>query len=258
MTEYRYPDPEDRLTVALIEEEYDGETWEKSEKQILEKAAGAISGLGGNPRERRLFDVGCGIGRLFRFFAGLTGEIIALEPDRKRYQMALAEAERVQADTGVRIQVLQQILREEEPLQGPLFDVVLSSHVLQHISRRQAQQMMKGMAQRLRQGGLLILTTTYDEEETFFLETWRQGKRQCRAIAADTFDRLCSQQEGLPVRKFTREQVERLAALWGLQPVYFQGYHYKNKGEEEREAEKRERNEDGGKPRDAFYIFMKS
>ena len=39
MAEYKYPDPDDRLTVALIDEEYDGKEWEKSEQQILKKSS---------------------------------------------------------------------------------------------------------------------------------------------------------------------------------------------------------------------------
>lgn len=258
MAEYKYPDPDDRLTVALIDEEYDGKEWEKSEQQILKKAAGAISGLGENPRERRLFDVGCGIGRLFRFFAGLTGEIIALEPDRDRYEKALAEGARVQEETGVVIQVRNEMLKEEQTEGEQQFDVVLSSHVLQHVARRQAEQMMKTMTRQLRQGGLLLLMTTYTEEkEEFFLESWNQGKRQCSPVSADVFDQLCSQGKGLPVRKFLREKLVRMADSCGLQEIYFQGYHYKTEGAAEGDTEKTGRIKDGGKPRDAFYIFVK-
>ena len=45
MMNYKYPDKDDRLTIELINTEYDGPYWEKSEAAVLEKAGEAIKAL---------------------------------------------------------------------------------------------------------------------------------------------------------------------------------------------------------------------
>ena len=35
MSEYQYPDKDDKLTAALINNEYDGLSWQKSEEKVI-------------------------------------------------------------------------------------------------------------------------------------------------------------------------------------------------------------------------------
>ena len=66
---YKYPDKDDRLTIELINTEYDGPYWEKSEAAVLEKAGEAIKALPEKDDSKRLLDLGCGKGRLIGTFA---------------------------------------------------------------------------------------------------------------------------------------------------------------------------------------------
>ena len=62
MSEYQYPDKDDKLTAALINNEYDGLSWQKSEEKVMSVAVAAVSGLSTGRHHRTLLDVGCGIG----------------------------------------------------------------------------------------------------------------------------------------------------------------------------------------------------
>lgn len=70
------------------------------------------------------------------------------------------------------------------------FQIVLSSHVMQHIPQDMAEDLMGEMARRLEPGGLLILTTTCTDgaEDLFFRERWLDGARHEEAIDGKTFD----------------------------------------------------------------------
>lgn len=87
---YTYPDHQDRLTCQLIETEYDGAYWGKSEDAVLKQACQMIAALrqqnkgswAGEAGEKiRMLDLGCGLGRLFSVFSGTyADEITAAEP----------------------------------------------------------------------------------------------------------------------------------------------------------------------------------
>ena len=260
MAAYVYPDRGDRLTMALINEEYDGESWGKSEERVMALAAEALAALPSAPAERAALDVGCGLGRLFGFFAQYAGRIEALEPDRERCVLACQEARRVAEDTGVCISVINDILGDNKA--DGAYDFVVSSHVLQHLGRRQAWMLMQTMARKLKEGGLLILTTTYacDGQERFFCESWHEGRRLSRQVSAEEFETTFSEGGGLPVRAFTSDAIEEMADAAGLELKEFRPFHGKASGvgEGAREDVGSGAEEQGERePRDAFYIFTK-
>ena len=56
---YQYPDKDDRLTMQLIEGEYESAYWEASEKNVLEKAFDAIKDMPEKDDIKKLLDLGC-------------------------------------------------------------------------------------------------------------------------------------------------------------------------------------------------------
>lgn len=106
MSEYQYPDKDDKLTAALINNEYDGLSWQKSEEKVMSVAVAAVSGLSTGRHHRTLLDVGCGIGRMFGVFAEHVGRIDALEPDRDRADKAHSQGRRIEERTGTKISVI--------------------------------------------------------------------------------------------------------------------------------------------------------
>ena len=87
---YTYPDANDLLTIELINKEFDGEYWGKSEENLFPTIVEAVEGVAG---ERNMLDLGCGMGRLFPYFAPYMQNIQALEPDVERYAEAVKAAE---------------------------------------------------------------------------------------------------------------------------------------------------------------------
>ena len=82
---YTYPDKEDKLTCQLIDTEFDGAYWGKSEDEVLRQAMEAVDRLVEQKKARgqavNLLDLGCGMGRLFTVFAEKADSITAAEPD---------------------------------------------------------------------------------------------------------------------------------------------------------------------------------
>lgn len=260
---YTYPDRQDRLTCQLIETEYDGAYWSKSEEAVLAHARRKMEALREagqqcwSRRAPRLLDAGCGLGRLFSVFADEVEAITAVEPDSDRFAEAAKEAARITAlNNGCSVQVLHGdcgVLPAESS-----FEIVLSSHVLQHITRSMARDLMAELSRRLAPGGLLILTTTCTDqaEDLFFRESWQDGKRCEEPIDGNAFDEAYTQQDVLPVRIFAPSSIKAMAAECGLSCAEFLPYHYKDhhQPEEDRQAA------DAGRlagARDAMYLFVK-
>lgn len=249
MSDYKYPDEDDRLTVTLINEEYDSLAWQKSEERVLALAGKFISEQASETEKRILLDVGCGLGRLFGFFAGFVGRIEALEPDRQRYCMALQEAQRVEKSRGISVSVMNDVLGKNQ--NDNSYDVILSSHVIQHLGTRQTEELIQTMSQKLKKDGLLILMTTYahDDQERYFCESWENDRRVNREVTKEEFETVFYLGSELPVRMFAKEAIKEMTADAGLRLVEFRPYHGKQTDCEEKETEEQ--------PRDALYIFTK-
>ena len=130
------------------------------------------------------------------------------------------------------------------------YDVVLSSHVIQHLGSRQAEELVRAMSDRLCTGGLLILTTTYacDGQERFYSESWDGKVRKSVRITPEDFERVYRDGTDLPVRMFAEETITKMAETASLRLVAFRPFHGKIDGQ---------RTEHEHQPRDAFYLFVK-
>lgn len=248
MSEYQYPDKDDKLTAALINNEYDGLSWQKSEEKVMSVAVAAVSGLSTGRHHRTLLDVGCGIGRMFGVFAEHVGRIDALEPDRDRADKAHSQGRRIEERTGTKISVINGTIGSIA--KDTKYDVVLSSHVIQHLGSRQAEELVRAMSDRLCTDGLLILTTTYacDGQERFYSESWDGKVRKSVRITPEDFERVYRDGTDLPVRMFAEETITKMAETASLRLVAFRPFHGKIDGQ---------RTEHEHQPRDAFYLFVK-
>ena len=257
---YTYPDKNDRLTCELIEREFDGVYWGKSEELVLGQALEEAKSLSDARRKAgqkvQLLDLGCGMGRLFQTFAGIADEITGAEPDPGRFAGAEKEAHRVSDETGTPVTVLN---GDASALpDGKQFDLILSSHVMQHITCRMAEDLIKTMAEKLRPEGLLILTTTYTDssEDRFSGEGWKDGQRWSQYVSREEFDSLFGCEGMLPVRMFSSQSLCALAENAGLELIQTSRYHYQNHHSAEEDVEAN-LSGDGRGARDAMYLFRK-
>jgi 2-polyprenyl-3-methyl-5-hydroxy-6-metoxy-1,4-benzoquinol methylase len=259
---YTYPDKQDALTCSLIETEYDGEYWGKSESAVLEIIKSEIGNACGNGVS--LLDLGCGIGRMFEVFAAGCRKITACEPDFDRFSMAAQNGKKVSEEAGIPVDVINGDIHDLPA--GEHYDVVLSSHVLPHIPCRMADELMDGMADRLVNGGVLVVMTTckegfcegeeQDKADVFFRESWQNGARAAEQIDRAQFDATFGEDNVLPVRFFGVNTLREMGEKRGLACAVARGYHYKNRHSvSEDETDNKAGVLTGA--RDALYIFRK-
>ncbi|MBQ8830054.1 MAG: class I SAM-dependent methyltransferase [Oscillospiraceae bacterium] len=251
---YTYPDKNDMLTIQLIMGVSEGNYWGESENEILKVALDTVKSYD-NPK---MLDCGCGQGRLFPIFAPHVQSIYALEPDTQRYSIAVDSAAALsEYDIAVKNNDSSSLNRDQE------FDIVLSSHVLQHIPESVADSMIADIAAHTAPGGCIIVTTTHTDraEDILTMEYFKDGKRVCDEVDEETFKESFSKEGVLPVRLFADGSVPKLFAKHGFDKVSAKRYfHYYVPGETQTartDIEKNAQGDDKG-ARDILFIFRRS
>lgn len=214
----QYPDTGDALTCALIETEFDGAYWQHSEQRVLQIACTAVQQL---PRPRAMVDFGCGQGRLLPVFAPYVDTLTALEPDPTR----CAHARRAAAALGSGVQVRE---GDQHSLKTGAYDVLLCSHVLQHLPGPVAAEILTALWRAARPGALLLLATTHiaATQDAYTVEQFEGGRRTVRPIAQADFDAWQPQPGVLPVRYFARRTIAGELAAHGFTLQQTAYYHY--------------------------------
>ena len=151
-----------------------------------------------------MMDAGCGWGRLLPTFEGFFDRILAVEPDQKRLNGARKTAERrgfVDKVTFVKSQI------QELDWPSSSIDVIICSHIIQHVKRDLVKQILENMNRLLRPGGWLFLTTSHSTlGRDIFTVAKTEGKGVgFSLIDPGVFDELAKGDsgEGLPVRFYT-------------------------------------------------------
>ncbi|MBR5315217.1 MAG: class I SAM-dependent methyltransferase, partial [Firmicutes bacterium] len=247
---YTYPDKNDMLTIELIDKEFDSQYWADSEMELFPHVKEAIETLEG---ERKLLDLGCGLGRLFQAFAPMVDKIQALEPDKDRYQVASKAA----AAFGGKVQVHHgdlTVLKDDTQR----FDIVLMSHILQHIKEETIIGILEELESKTEPGALLMVTTTRanGKENQYFTEFWLDGARHVKETDKAGFEEAFDEGKVLPVCMLAEESIVRTFERHGFELVKTQYYHYEDHHDV---AEDIFANESGiGEgARDVLYIFRK-
>ncbi len=219
---YIYPDGEDVFTMALIEasEPYPG-YWQASEDDVLDRGIKMITknGLKGS-----LLDVGCGFGRLLLKFSQYFDLLYGVEPDRERFEVCKKNItewgmeEKVRLYNGT-VDMLEDKLR---------FDVILCSHVVQHIPEQTSRQLLKALRKLLKDNGLLIVSTSHsDTDKDIFLKNYIdvEGKRVEEKISQAEFNSFENRNGVLPTKKFSGDNLLKLLENSGFKAVDSRVYH---------------------------------
>ncbi|HBY19881.1 MAG TPA: hypothetical protein DEG71_02555, partial [Clostridiales bacterium] len=170
MSNYQYPDTNDELVCKLIDkvEPFKG-YWEKSEKKVIDEMRNEILKYMKrfNIEECFLLDAGCGIGRLVGEFQEYFYRIVAIEPDKKRFAETVKNISNTSYSSKVELRnILIQELDNEEK-----YDVILCSHILQHIQTEELAKVLQKLKAILKPNGLLLITTCHSiEEEDLYIK----------------------------------------------------------------------------------------
>ena len=167
--QYNYPDPGDAITFKVIDTyQHISNYWSNSEKWILRNIHKIIADKGIS--NYRLLDVGCGEGRLFGEFIENATEIVGIEPDVQRFGNAQICIKENNFQDKVRIY---NSLLEDAKLQET-FDIVLSSHIIQHIPSHSVNAHLEKLASLTTDGGLLIINTNTSNRSSTSATNWRK------------------------------------------------------------------------------------
>lgn len=201
MSEYEYPDTDDRLTVRMIEEKepYEG-YWERSEEEVFSHAENFLTG-----EEISMLDIGCGDGRLFERFKTQVDEIKGLEPDPGRIEKAKDR------DTDMDVDLVSEGFLEAD-LQSE-FDLIVCSHVLQHVETRNLERFAEKLYSKLEEEGILVITTSHSTlRDDIFLKSYLEDDVLIEErISEREFNSLITNDENiLPVHLFTLDSLRSL------------------------------------------------
>ncbi|MEU3623346.1 SAM-dependent methyltransferase [Amycolatopsis coloradensis] len=220
---YRYPDTGDHVTGTFIRrhEPYDG-YWAASEDRALAKVAEQLTAVLG-PRERvKALDAGCGEGRLLPWLARFSADVTAADPDRDRLAKA---SETVIEDTECSFTV-----SPITGLDGGPYDLVMCSHVIQHVPTPDVAPILRRLAGITAPGGTLVLAYSRSPigQGAFSLDSVEDGTEiRSRRVSREVFDKALRGGGGqaLPVRYLDPLEVAAEATEAGWRTEWEWTYH---------------------------------
>lgn len=222
-TRYTYPDEDDRITLRFIEqaEPYPG-YWAESDERAMTRAAARLGPLLGARETVRALDLGCGKGRMLPWLSRLAGRITAADPDTGR----LAEAARV--TSGIAGAEIELVAADVHTLAGGPFDLVLCSHIIQHIPTAELVPLLTRLHERTAPGGFLMLTYTRScfPGEWFSLERIDEHGVEERPVDRAEFDEVARDGgEFLPVHHRDRAQLAGIGRVLGWSEFWSWSFH---------------------------------
>jgi 2-polyprenyl-3-methyl-5-hydroxy-6-metoxy-1,4-benzoquinol methylase len=223
---YSYPDTNDKITSALIkkEEPYAG-YWEKSEKQILSIIKRAIQKRLKKTNNSWLLDAGCGRGRLLPEFKPYFDKILAVDPDVQQIEKA---ADLAKHQGFANKAVFENVPIEEIDWKKESMDVILCSHVLQHVHTENVARILNKFNWLAKKGGLLFIMTTHSgrKRDHFAKDYFRGAEVVEEKIEKDEFNSLVTNKlDELPVHFFSIDSLTQMLENCGFTVLNFSCYH---------------------------------
>jgi SAM-dependent methyltransferase len=163
----------DPLWAILTDPQMKNRRWEpgaffETGRLEIDELMSCAGSLGVELGRRRALDFGCGVGRLTRALAAHFDEVLGVDISPAMIELAREYNAHVPNCTFV---------QNQDPgfraLPGGNFDLIYSSFTLQHMPPRYAMRYLRGMADRLRPGGLLIFQLPGKSRATPAGRLWR-------------------------------------------------------------------------------------
>lgn len=227
MEDYFYPDVNDRLTSVLVKEHepFPG-YWDRSEQFILDQVKRGIRKK--IPKEgSSMLDAGCGQGRLIFEFQDFFETIHAIEPDVKRMEQAKSAIE----SRGLSKRVSFEAISIEELGETRKFEMILCSHIIQHVHTDQLPIIFGKFKRLLKNKGLLVILTSHSRKKhDTYIKQWPQNSEVFQAqISKEEFNRLTRNELGvLPHHRFSRRNLIQMLEEVGLKIIKTVNFHIIN------------------------------
>jgi len=226
---YTYWDEWDDIVSRFIQknEPYRG-YWSDSEQHALRLADASLT----NKSRERLLDLGCGRGRLLPRFANAFEEVVALDSDEGR----ISEARKLAHATS--LENIRFINRFFEDCASELgrFDMILCSHVIQHLPADSVGTMIGLMHSVLTRSGVLVLLTSHAVSKHDVYKLWRLNGSASGTIQEnldrDAFERIVANDSlngGVPTHAFAIGNLRSMLAGYEILKVHcFHALHTRN------------------------------
>lgn len=190
MSRRSYGDEHDTIPAATLPTE--GPSWQAHDELLVQRAA---SYLKSRSRVRAL-DVGAGQGRLLPALAAAALAVVGIEPDARRAHLAAGVADRL----GDRVEVLVTDALGFQP-DAP-FDLVVCSHVIQHLPARDRTGLVQALGRLCADGGAVLTThsCTGREAAAFFVSGIDEttGRASTTAVDRSAFEAWFDREDEAP------------------------------------------------------------
>jgi 2-polyprenyl-3-methyl-5-hydroxy-6-metoxy-1,4-benzoquinol methylase len=224
MDDYFYPDVNDRLTASQIRkyEPFEG-YWNQSEQYVLNYVKRKIRTK--TPKtSSSMLDAGCGQGRLIFEFQHFFETIHAIEPDVKRLEQA---KEKVRSSK-LTAQVSFEAISIEELGEDQKFDMILCSHIIQHVHTDQLVIIFEKFKNVLKDNGLLVILTCHSgKKHDYYIKQWPENSKVLQeVISKEEFNRLTMNKMGiLPHHYFSMRNLIQMLEDVNLKEIKTMSFH---------------------------------
>ncbi len=222
---YTYPDPSDKVTFETIKalEPVRG-YWSSSDGIMRRDFVGKVLEDFRKGRDLRGLDVGCGYGRLIPWLLdGYCQHVTALEPDAGRL---LAAKNGLDPNMATRVEFVEQFVEDFAPPES--FDLVVSSHLIQHVRRDHLPRILTKLRSLCGDGRIVLSTSHSTTGADRYVRAFVKADSGYGEdpVSPEDFDRLVENPQGvLPIRFFALKTLERALLDAGLQVVDYYVYH---------------------------------
>jgi ubiquinone/menaquinone biosynthesis C-methylase UbiE len=228
--EYIYPDVNDEVTKAFIKEnEPFSNYWESSEEKVLSLIEEKIEKHFPKSKESWLLDAGCGTGRLLPEFQKYFSNILAIDPD----SLQIEKAEKTARINGFADKVVFKTTSAEQlDWKEESIDVILSSHVIQHVHTKTIPKILSKFHRILKSDGLLFMMTTHSRRNRGYYARaiLKDSKTIEQKISKEEFNSLIlNDQNILPIHFFSVQNLQNMLRDSGFVLTQYKSYHVLNK-----------------------------
>jgi len=227
---YSYPDENDVLTLKFIatKQPYEG-YWDKSEKFVLERMKKFVETYTKNKIDTCFLDAGCGTGRLLPEFESYFDKILAIDPDEHLLEIAKDTAEKFGLSKKV---IFQNASIQKIDWKKGSVDVILCSHVLQHVHTMVVANILANFEQLLNNNGLVFITTCHSRKDYDFYTKMYLKNREVveESIEKNEFNsQIRNEKNILPIHFFSKKNIFSMLRDFHFEILDFKSFHILNR-----------------------------
>lgn len=227
--DYFYPDKNDALTLKFIsaKQPFEG-YWARSEQLILERMKNFVHTYTRSKINTCFLDAGCGTGRLLPEFESYFDKMLAVDPDGASLEIAKDTVRKFGFSKKV---IFKDASIEKLEWEKGSIDVILCSHVLQHVHTETLASILAKFEQLLKNSGLVFITTCHSTKDYDFYAKMYQKNLEVveEVIEQDEFNSLINNEINiLPIHFLSKKTILKMLHALSFEISDFKSFHVLN------------------------------